>query len=245
MRGELLLHAPAIDISNRIPPPCVFATQDSTMKDSTQTFNIKSHDDELAHIRAREVQTHIIMANANVNVANAAAPVASSNVANATQTVEQPAAQPATIVEGTVKKFSLKVMRVQLFEDADIVNVQLSFDKAIPGFVRDDNGDYVAADVDRISLSRSALTRALCEHDEMIATVRDGQSTPLTRAQISTILHGATVVLARTFHAAGYVEEGRDALTRDQWFTTIEGVTLSKFAQQLIQQLVMQRLMNE
>ena len=229
MRGELLLFTPAIDISNRIPPPCVFATQDSTRKDSTQTFNIKSRDDELAHIRSREVQTHIIMAN-DINAATV----------NAAQT-----ASATTLTEGTVKKFSLKVMRVQLFEDSDIVNVQLSFDKAIPGFVRDDNGDYVAADVDRISLSRSALTRALCEHDEMIATVRDGQSTPLTRAQISTILHGATVVLARTFHAAGYVEEGRDALTRDQWFTTIEGVTLSKFAQQLIQQLVMQRLMND
>ena len=49
MRGELLLHAPAIDISNRIPPPCVFATQDSTMKDSTQTFNIKSIDQKFTH----------------------------------------------------------------------------------------------------------------------------------------------------------------------------------------------------
>ena len=179
-----------------------------------------------------------VNANATVNAAAQTASVESSNAAQA-----QPVATPLT--EGTVKKFSLKVMRVQLFEDADIVNVQLSFDKAIPGFVRDDNGDYVAADVDRISLSRSALTRALCEHDEMIATVRDGQSTPLTRAQISTILHGATVVIARTFHAAGYTEEGREPLTRDQWFTTIEGVTLSKFAQQLIEQLVMQRLMND
>ena len=211
-----------------------FATQDSTRKDSTQTFNIKSRDDELAHIRAREVQTHITMQNANNATVQNAAQVASTNEN-----------QAQTFAEGTEKKFSLKVMRVQLFEDADIVNVQLSFDKAIPGFVRDDNGDYVAAEVDRISLSRSALTRALCEHDEMIATVRDGQSTPLTRAQISTILHGATVVIARTFHAAGYTEEGREPLTRDQWFTSIEGVTLSKFAQQLIEQLVMQRLMND
>ena len=49
MRGELLLHAPAIDISNRIPPPCVSATQDSTMEDSTQTFNIKSIDQKFTH----------------------------------------------------------------------------------------------------------------------------------------------------------------------------------------------------
>ena len=234
MRGELLLFTPVVDIDNRIPPPCVSATQDSTRKDSTQNFNIKSRDDELAHIRAREVQTHIIMANEiNATVQNAAQ-VASTNEN-----------QAQTLVEGTEKKFTVQVKRVQLFENEDIVNVQLTLNKAIPGFVRDDDGNYVAADVDHISLSRSALTRVLCEKDEFIATMRDGQSTPLTRAQISTILHGATVVLARTFHAAGYVEEGRDALTRDQWFTTIEGVTLSKFAQQLIQQLVMQRLMND
>lgn len=167
-----------------------------------------------------------------VNAANAASENANATATNA-------------VVEGTVKKFTLKVMRVQLFEDADIVNVQLTFDKTIPGFVKSDDGDYVAADVDHISLSRSALTRALCEHDEMIATVRDGQSTPLTRAQISTILHGATLTLARTYHATGYVLEGRDALTRPQWFTEVESVSLSKFAQTLVQQLVMQRMLQD
>ena len=148
-------------------------------------------------------------------------------------------------VEGTEKKFTVKVMRVQLFENEDIVNVQLTLNKVIPGFVRDDDGNYVAADVDKISLSRSALTRALCEKDEMIATMRDGQATPLTRAQLSTILHGANVVIARTFHAAGFVPEGRDALVRDQWFTDIESVKLTDLANNLIQQLVMQRMMNE
>ena len=149
----------------------------------------------------------------------------------------------ATLTEGTVKKFTVQVKRVQLFENEDIVNVQLTLNKAIPGFVRDDDGNYVAADVDRISLSRSALTRALCEKDEFIATMRDGQDTPLTRAQLSTILHGAIVVLARTFHAAGFVPEGRDALTRDQWFTDIESVKLTELANKLITQLVMQRML--
>lgn len=237
VRGELLLYTPVVVRSNRIPPPCVFATQDSTRKDSTQTFNIKSRDDELAHIRAREVQTHIIMANdinaATVNAAQTAS-VATSN-----------AAQAQTLVEGTVKKFTVQVKRVQLFENEDIVNVQLTLNRAIPGFVRDDDGNYVAADVDHISLSRSALTRVLCEKDEMIATMRDGQASPLTRAQLSTILHGAIVALTRTYHVAGYTAEGRDALTRDQWFTDIESVKLTDLANKLIQQLVMQRMMNE
>lgn len=208
------------------------------MKDSTQTFNIKSRDDELAHIRAREVQTHIAMQNVNANATvNAAAQTASVESSNA--------AQAQTVTEGTVKKFTVQVKRVQLFENEDIVNVQLTLNKAIPGFVRDDDGNYVAADVDHISLSRSALTRVLCEKDEMIATMRDGQASPLTRAQLSTILHGAVIALARTYHVAGFVPEGRDALTRDQWFTDIESVKLTDLANKLIQQLVMQRMMNE
>ena len=151
----------------------------------------------------------------------------------------------ATLTEGTTKKFTLKVVRVNLFEDADVVNVQLTFDKAIPGFAKSDDGDYVPSNVDHISLSRSTLTRALCEKDEMIATMRDGQASPLTRAQLSTILHGAIVVVTRTYHVAGYTAEGRDALTRDQWFTDIESVKLTELANNLIQQLVMQRMMNE
>lgn len=151
----------------------------------------------------------------------------------------------ATLAEGTTKKFTLKVMRVQLFEDADIVNVQLTFDKAIPGFAKSDDGDYIPSNVDRISLSRSALTRALCEKDEMIATMRDGQSSPLSRAQFSTVLHGAVLTVTRTYHAQGFVPEGRDALTRPQWFTAIDNVSLSKFAQGLVQQLVMQRLLQD
>lgn len=155
------------------------------------------------------------------------------------------AAQPQTIAEGTVKQFSVKVMRVQLFDDADIVNVQLTFDKAIPGFVRDADGNFVEADTNVVSRSRSAITKELCDCDESIALLRDGQKAPLSRAQFSTILHGATIVLERTYHVEGFVPEGRDALVRDQWFTTIANVKLSEMAKQLIQQVVIQRMMND
>lgn len=181
------------------------------------------------------------MAN-DINAATVnAAQTASIATSNATQA--QPVDTP--FVDGTVKKFTVKVMRVQLFENEDIVNVQLTLNKAIPGFVRDDDGNYVNADVDHISLSRSALTRTLCEKDEMIATMRDGQASPFTRAQLSTIIHGAVVVITRTYHVAGYTPEGREPLTRDQWFTDIDSVKLTDLANNLIQQLVMQRMMNE
>ena len=171
--------------------------------------------------------------------------VNNATVQNAAQVASTNENQAQTLVEGTEKKFTVQVKRVQLFDQEDIVNVQLTLNKAIPGFTKTKDGDYVAADVDHIALSRSALTRALCEKDEMIATMRDGQASPLTRAQLSTILHGAILAITRTYHVAGYTAEGRDALTRDQWFTDIESVKLTEMAKQLIQQLVMQRMMNE
>lgn len=169
----------------------------------------------------------------------------SSKVQNAAQVASTNENQAQTLVEGTEKQFSVQVMRVQLFDDADVVNVQLTLNKAIPGFTKTDDGAYVAADVDRISLSRSTLTRTLCEKNEMIATMRDGQATPLTRAQLSTMLHGARIALVRTYHLAGYTAEGREPLARDQWFTSIDDIKLSELAEKLIQQLVMQRMLAE
>ena len=58
VRGELLLYTPVVVRSNRIPPPYVFVTQDSTRKDSTQTFNIKSLDRKFAHSEQIGPNTH-------------------------------------------------------------------------------------------------------------------------------------------------------------------------------------------
>lgn len=162
-----------------------------------------------------------------------------ANDINAAQT-----ASATTLTEGTVKKFSLKVMQIQLFEDADIVNIQLIFDKSFPGFVKDDNGDFVAAETNAVNLSRSGLTRMLCEHDESIAMLRDGQSCPLTRAQLAVLLHGSSLTITRTFHAAGFIPEGREPLTRNQWFTDIDSVKLTEVATTMIQKVILDRMMN-
>ena len=149
------------------------------------------------------------------------------------------------IPEGTVKKFALDITRVQLYDNTDAASVWLKFKKAIPGFVLKDN-DYVPGEVTAISLFRSALTRALCESNDMIATMRDGQDSPFTRAQLSTILHGATLNVTRTFHRTGYIrEDGSSAIDRDQWFTEITKVNLTDFAKDLIEKLVIQRMLQD
>jgi hypothetical protein len=177
------------------------------------------------------------MQNVNANVANAATQTASVESANAAQT--------EVFAEGTEKQFSVQVKRVQLFDSEDIVNVQLMLNKAIPGFTKTDDGDFVAADVNVVSLIRSALTKQLCDIDEAIAMLRDGQKTPFSRAQFSTLLHGAAITISRVFHKAGYVRENGEAIERDQWHTTIEAVKMTEFAKNLVQQVIIQRMMND
>ncbi len=135
-----------------------------------------------------------------------------------------------------VKTFALTVKRVQTFENDDsFASVNLTFDKSIPGFAKDEDEHYFPADVDHIIFSRASITRQLCALNDLIATYRDISEGAFNRKQLSIILHGAKLTIKRTFHAAGEVIEGReDALKRDQWFTDIVGVSISKTAATLL-----------
>lgn len=136
----------------------------------------------------------------------------------------------------TVKTFALTVKRVQTIEtDDSFVSVNLTFDKSIPGFIRDEDGSYVKANVDNISFSRASITRQLCALNDLIATYRDASEGAFNRKQLSIILHGAKLTIKRTLHAAGEVIEGREEpLEREQWFTDIIGVSISKTAATLL-----------
>ena len=135
-----------------------------------------------------------------------------------------------------VKTFALTVKRVQTVEtDDSFVSVNLTFDKSIPGFAKDEDDHYVPADVDHIIFSRASITRQLCALNDLIATYRDSSDGAFNRKQLSIILHGAKLTIKRTFHAVGEIIEGREeALKRDQWFTDIIGVSISKTAATLL-----------
>ena len=135
-----------------------------------------------------------------------------------------------------VKTFALTVKRVQTIEtDDSFVSVNLTFDKSISGFVRDENGSYIEANVDHISFSRASITRQLCALNDLIATYRDASEGAFNRKQLSIILHGAKLTIKRTLHTAGEVIDGREEpLERDSWFSEIVGVSVSKTAATLL-----------
>ena len=165
--------------------------------------------------------------NLNATVANNSNNVAVAEAANGAN---------EAVNSQVVKTFALTVKRVQTIEtDDSFVSVNLTFDKAIPGFAKDEDDHYVPADVDHIIFSRASITRQLCALNELIATYRDASEGAFNRKQLSIILHGAKLTIKRTFHATGEVIDGREeALKRDQWFTDIVGVSISKTASALL-----------
>lgn len=164
----------------------------------------------------------------NANVVN------NSNASAVNETVSK--ATNEAVNQSTIKTFTLTVKRVQVIDtDDNFVSVNLQFDKAIPGFVKQEDGTYAEANVDHISFSRSAITRQLCALNDLIATYRDACEGAFNRKQLSIILHGAKLTIKRTLHVAGEVIDGReDALERDQWFSDIVGVSVSKTAAALL-----------
>ena len=71
--------------------------------------------------------------------------------------------------------------------------------------------------------------------NDLISTYRDASEGAFNRKQLSIILHGAKLTVKRTLHAAGEIVDGReDALERNQWFTDIVGVSISKTASTLL-----------
>lgn len=159
-----------------------------------------------------------------------------ANNSNAVVAAEAANGNVETANSQVVKTFALTVKRVNVVDtDDNFVSVNLSFDKSIPGFIRDEDGSYIEANVDHISFSRASITRQLCALNDLIATYRDASEGAFNRKQLSIILHGAKLTVKRTLHAAGEVIEGREEqLERDQWFTDIVGVSVSKTAATLL-----------
>ena len=66
----------------------------------------------------------------------------------------------------------ITVKGVKVFVDENSASVQLTLDKAIKGFARDDEGKFAEVDVKTISIHRSKLTAQLFDASDYIAMYR-------------------------------------------------------------------------
>ena len=126
---------------------------------------------------------------------------------------------------------------VKVFVDEKSASVQLTFDKAIKGFVydRDTKGKVIEGtlheeDVKTISIPRSKLTAQLCEASDDIAMYRATLDHAFGQKEFGVILFNAQITLNRQRVAAGEViGEGDDAVAaeRDCYLTDVTKVKLS------------------
>lgn len=119
---------------------------------------------------------------------------------------------------------------VKVFVDENSASVQLTLDKAIKGFVRDEDENFAEADVKSISIPRSKLTAQLCEASDDIAMYRATLDHAFGQKEFGVILFNAQITLNRTRVAAGEViSEGDDAVAaeRDCYLTDVAKVKLS------------------
>lgn len=121
----------------------------------------------------------------------------------------------------------ITIKGVKVFENEEFANVSLTLDKPIKGFcLNRDTNAMEEADVDTISLSRSALTRQLCDCNDDIALYRATCDRAFDKRQFGIILFNAKLTINRELKAAGEEVNGK-ALERDCYITSIVGVTLS------------------
>uniref|UniRef100_A0AAU8MKX8 Uncharacterized protein n=1 Tax=Geladintestivirus 5 TaxID=3233137 RepID=A0AAU8MKX8_9CAUD len=119
---------------------------------------------------------------------------------------------------------------VKVYVDEKSANVQLTFDKTVKGFIRDEKGNYVQADVKTISIHRSKLTAQLCEISDDIAMYRATLDHPFGQKEFGVILFNSQLTLNRQFVAAGeMIGEGDDvvAAERDCYLTDLTDAKLS------------------
>lgn len=124
----------------------------------------------------------------------------------------------------------VRIKGVKVFVDEKSASVQLTLEKAIKGFAKDADGNYVETDVKTISIHRSKLTAQLCECSDDIAMYRATLDHAFGQKEFGVILFNAQLTLNRQRVAAGeVVGEGDDAIAaeRDCYLTDVVKVKLS------------------
>ena len=119
---------------------------------------------------------------------------------------------------------------VKVFVDEKSASVQLTFDKAIKGFAKDEDGNFAEGDVKTISINRSKLTAQLCEASDDIAMYRATLEHAFGQKEFGVILFNAQLTLNRQRIAAGEMigeEDDAIAAERDCYLTDVSKVKLS------------------
>lgn len=147
-----------------------------------------------------------------------------------------------------MEKTKVTIESVKVFDGQDYPTVQLMFKETVKGYIKADDGSYKEGDVNAISISRSQLTKELCQHNDLIDEYRGCREKAFDQKSFSLILRGATLTIVRSKHTKGDAvkdTEGNDVkdgddnpilYNRDCYTTNVVGVSLTPRAEEKLDQ---------
>ena len=138
-------------------------------------------------------------------------------------------------VVNAVETYVLKVKFVEVFANESNATITLKFDKAIPGYVKNDDGTCTLTEVNTITEFRSRLTAQICELDDLCAYYRGAIGHSFNSKNATFIFQGSTVKINRTPKLAGELREnGVDVFERDCYVTDILELKIPEMGKKFI-----------
>ena len=139
------------------------------------------------------------------------------------------------VVSNAVETYVLKVKFVEVFANESKATITLKFDKAIPGYVKQNDGSYILAEVNTITEFRSRLTAQICDIDELCAYYRGAIGHSFNSKNATFIFQGSTVKINRTPKLQGELrEDGVSVFERDSYVTDIIELKIPEMGKKFI-----------
>lgn len=137
------------------------------------------------------------------------------------------------------------IKNVVLFNEEFGGKLRLTLDKKLKGFVRQEDGTFISADVDFININAGAATAQLCSINDDIATFRGIKAHAFNQARWSTILRGAQVTFNYSLVSAGEIEGMDAALDHDIYRVEFVKCVLTQKAVDMIDKVVMAAMLED
>lgn len=145
-------------------------------------------------------------------------------------------------VVSLTETYVLKVKMVNVVSNETKATITLTFDKAIPGYVKKDDGSYVKTETQHVTLFRSRLTAQICDINDDVAFYRSCLGHGFNQKNASIVLMGAKLKINRTFKAQGELrEDGVTPFDRDCYITDVVEIELCERAKKLINAFILQQ----
>lgn len=139
------------------------------------------------------------------------------------------------VVSNAVETYVVKVKFVEVFANEKKSTITLKLDKAIPGYVKNNDGSFTLTQVDTINEFRSRLIAQVCELDELCAYYRGAIGHSFNSKEATFVFQGSTLKINRTLKLQGELrEDGKTPFDRDCYVTDVLKIEIPKMGKQFI-----------